>query len=127
MSRTSVGTPPIHVPAVIVTATPSATTPAASIGRGRRAAKPSRRCGASPCGSRSPPCRSRAISAAETKNDAAFTAKNTLTGMNASSAAASAQPPIESDCAVACTSAFACCTFSRSTSVGTVAPYAGAK
>jgi len=50
-----------------------------------------------------------------------------LTGMNVSSAAATAQPPIESVCAVACTSAFACCTLLRSTSVGTVAPYAGAK
>ena len=47
-----------------MTATPSATTPAASIGRGRSAAKPSRICGASPCGSRSRAVRGcRAISA----------------------------------------------------------------
>ena len=69
----------------------------------------------------------RAMSAAETKKDAELTAKNTLTGMNVSSAAATAQPPIDSVWAVACTSAFACCTFARSTSAGTVAPYAGAK
>ncbi len=47
--------------------------------------------------------------------------------MNVRNAAASAQPPIESACVVDCTSAFARCTFARSTSVGIIAPYAGAK
>ena len=69
----------------------------------------------------------RAISAAEMRNETLLTAKKTLMGMNVRNAAASAQPPIESAWVVACTSAFACCTFSRSTSVGTVAPYAGSK
>jgi hypothetical protein len=69
----------------------------------------------------------REISAAETRNEAALTAKNALSGSTHTSAAASAQPPTDSACAVACTSAFACCTFARSTSEGTSAPYAGAK
>ncbi len=42
VERTSSGTPTIHVPEEIVTATPSTTTAAASAGRGRSAAKPSR-------------------------------------------------------------------------------------
>jgi hypothetical protein len=69
----------------------------------------------------------RAMSSAETRNDTALTAKNALTGSTSTSAAASAQPPIESVCTVACTRAFACCTFARSTSDGRSAPYAGAK
>ena len=69
----------------------------------------------------------RAISAAETTNDAALTAKNALTGSTASSAAATAQPPIESAFAVAWIRPFAAWTFLRPTSAGTVAPYAGAK
>ena len=79
------------------------------------------------CGSCSCPCRMPAISSAETRNETALTPKNTLTGMNVSSAAATAQPPTDSAWAVACTRAFARWTFSRSTSVGIVAPYAGAK
>ena len=112
------------VPAVIVTATPSPTHRRRRASRrGRSAAKPSR-------SSRGGGVRvvlarrggGRAISAAETKNETAFTAKKTLTGMKVRSAAATAQPPIESACAVACTSAFARWTFERSTSDGIVAP-----
>ena len=114
--------PPIHVPAVIVTATPSPTTEAARTGNGRSAVSPARIVGRGACGSCSPARRMRAISAADTKNEAALNAKKMLIGMNVSSAAATAQPPIESVCAVACTSAFACWTFARSTSAGTVAP-----
>ena len=67
------------------------------------------------------------INSAETKNDAPSTAKNVLTGRNVRSTAATAQPPTESACVVAWTTAFALWTFSRSTRVGIVAPYAGAK
>ena len=56
------------------------------------------------------------------RNVAASMAKNVLTGTNCSISAASAQPPTDSACAVACTSAFACCTFARSTTTGIVAP-----
>ena len=85
--------------------TPSTITAAARRGRGRSAAKPSRRRGASSCSGRPPAPRMRAISAAETKNDAALTAKNALTGSTATSAAATAQPPIESAFVVAWMSA----------------------
>lgn len=56
-----------------------------------------------------------------------MTPKKTLTGMNVRNAAASAQPPIESACVVDCTSALARWTLARLTSVGIIAPYAGAK
>ena len=65
--------------------------------------------------------RTPAIRSAERRNDTALTAKKTLTGSTASSAAATAQPPIESALAVALTSPFAAWTFGRSTSAGTSA------
>jgi hypothetical protein len=66
-------------------------------------------------------------SAAETTNEAAFSAKNADSGMTASRSAATAQPSTESASAVARTRPFACWTFARSTSAGRIAPYAGAK
>ena len=105
VSRTNVGTPTIHVPDEIVTATPRTATPVASTGSGLRAAKPSRMRGAAACAALPPRCLTRRSSAAETKNDAALRPKKALIGMKASRPAAAAQPPTESASAVARTSA----------------------
>jgi hypothetical protein len=122
VSRTSWGTPPIHVPDEMVTATATTTIAAASSGRGRRAAKPSRIRGrASPAAPGARAC-TPAISTADSANETALTAKNALNGRNASRPAAAAQPPTDSASAVARTSPFACWTFARSTSAGRSAP-----
>jgi hypothetical protein len=49
-------------------------------------------------------------------------AKNALSGTNAKSAAAIAEPPSQSASALARTSAFAACTDSRPASAGSTAP-----
>ncbi len=127
VSRTKVGTPTIHVPEEIVTATPRTATPVARTGSGLRAAKPSRMRGAAEWAALPPRCPTRRRSAAEMKNDAALRPKKALIGMRARSPAAAAQPPTESASAVARTSPFARWTLSRSTSAGSSAPYAGSK
>src|SRR5205085_9873421 len=112
-----------HVPAEIVIATPGATIATASAGGGRRAANASRtRGGVVAAAPAARPRRMPPIRSADARNDAALTAKKALTGRTVRSAAASAQPPIESALAVAFTSAFACWTFSRSTRAGRSAP-----
>jgi hypothetical protein len=110
------------VPEDSVTATASTTTEPASIGRGFSAAKPSLIRGRPAPGSTRPRDRTPTRSAADAKNDAALSAKNQLIGRNASSRPAIAQPPTESESAVARTSPFACCTFRRSTSSGSRPP-----
>ena len=87
-----------------------------SIRRGRSASNPSRSRGDSPCAARPRPALSRRISERRDEERAPHRRRRTmLSGENASRSAASAQPPTESAWAVAWTSAFACWTFSRST------------
>src|SRR5207253_11342767 len=84
VSRTSVGTPTIQVPAEIVTPTPRTRTAAASIARGRSAAKPSRIRGAVGCSPAGRRARTPESRAAERKNEAALIAKKALIGIKAS-------------------------------------------
>src|SRR5215208_2896175 len=92
VSRTNVGTPTIHVPEEMVTATPRTTTAPARTGSGLSAAKPSRMRGAAEWAALPPRCLTRRRSAAERKNDAALRPKKALIGMKASKPAAAAQP-----------------------------------